>query len=185
MWELDYKERWALKNWCFWTVVLEKTLESSLDCKEIKLVNPNGNQSWKFFGRTEAKAETPILWPHDMNNWLIEKDPDAGKDWRQWKKGMTEDEMVGWSPTQWTWAWVSFRSWWWTGKIGMLLSMVLQRIGHGWATELYWFCELQGFRCICNDKKEFGDELKERKESKSPPVFLFEQEPGKSYYPLR
>ena len=95
MWELDYKESWVPKNWCFWTVVLEKTLESPLDCKEIKAVNPKGNQSWIFNGRTDAEAEAPILWPPDAKNWLIGKDPDAGKDWRQ-EKGTTEDEMVGW-----------------------------------------------------------------------------------------
>ena len=96
MWELDHKEGWAPKNLCFWTVVLEKTLESPLDCKEIKPVNLKGNQSWIFIGRTDAKAEAPILWPPDMKNWLTGKDPDAGKDWRQEEKGMTEDEMVGW-----------------------------------------------------------------------------------------
>ena len=85
-----------LKNWCFWTVVLEKTLESPLDCKEIKSVNPKGNQSWIFVGRTDAQEETPILWPPDGKNWLIGKDPDAGKDWRWEEKGMTEDEMFGW-----------------------------------------------------------------------------------------
>ena len=95
MWELDYKESWVQKNWYFWTVVLEKTPESLLDCKAIQPVHPKGNQSWIFFGKTDAKAETPILWPSDMKNWLIEKDPDAGTDWR-WEKGMTEDEMVGW-----------------------------------------------------------------------------------------
>ena len=88
-WELDHKQSWALKNWCFWTVVLEKTLESPLDGKEIQPVHPKGDQSWIFIGRTDAKAETPILWPPDVENWLIEKDPDAGKDWRQ-------EEMVGW-----------------------------------------------------------------------------------------
>ena len=96
MWELDHKESWAPKNWCFWTGVLEKTLESSLDCKEIKPVNPQGNQSWIFIGRTDAEAESPILWPPDRNNWLFGKEPDSGKDWRQEEKGMTEDEMVGW-----------------------------------------------------------------------------------------
>jgi len=96
MWELDYKESWAPKNWCFWTVVLEKTLESPLDSKEIQPVHPKGIQSWIFIGRTHAEAETPILWPPDSKNWLIWKDLDAGKDWRQEKKGMTEDEMVGW-----------------------------------------------------------------------------------------
>ena len=87
---------WVLKNWCFWTVVLKKTLESPLDCKEIKSVRPKGNQFWKFIERTDAEAETLILWPPDVKNWLIGKDPDAGKDWRQEDKGMTQDEMVGW-----------------------------------------------------------------------------------------
>ena len=94
MWELDYKESWAPKNWCFWTVVLEKTLENPLDCKEIQPLNPKGNQSWIFIGRTDA--ETPILWPPDAKSWLISKDPDAGKDWRLEEKGMTEDEMFVW-----------------------------------------------------------------------------------------
>ena len=94
MWVLDHKEGWALKNWCFWTVVLEKTLESPLDCKEIQPVPPK-DQSWVFIGRTDAEAEAPILWPPDVKNWLIWKDPDAGKDWRQEEKGMTEGEMVG------------------------------------------------------------------------------------------
>ena len=94
MWELDYKESWAPKNWCFWTVVLEKTLESPLDCKEIQLVHPK-DQSWVFIGRTDVEAETPILWPPDVKSWLIWKDPDAGNDWGQEEKGMTEDEMVG------------------------------------------------------------------------------------------
>ena len=96
MWELDYKESWAWKNWCFWTVVLEKTLESPLDCKEIQPVHLKGDESWVFIGRTDVEAETPILWPPDTKNWLIWKDPDAGKDWGQEEKGMTEDEMVGW-----------------------------------------------------------------------------------------
>ena len=95
MWELDCEEGWSPKNWCFWTVVLEKTLKSPLDCKEIQPVHPKGNQSWIFTGMTDAEAETPILWPLDAGNWLIGKDPYAGKDWRQ-EKGMTEDEMVGW-----------------------------------------------------------------------------------------
>ena len=96
MWELNHKESWALKNCCFWTVVLEKTLESSLDCKEIQPVHLKGNQSWIFIGRTDAQAETPILGPPDGKNWLTGKDPDAGKDWRQEEKGITEDKMVGW-----------------------------------------------------------------------------------------
>ena len=96
MWELDYKESWAPRNWCFWTVGLEKTLESSLDSTEIQPVYPKGDQSWVFIGRTDVEAETPILWPPDGKSWLIWKDPDAGKDWRQEEKGTTEDEMVGW-----------------------------------------------------------------------------------------
>ena len=96
MWELDHKESWAPKNWYFWTVVLEKTLESPLNSKEIQPVNPKGNQSWIFIGRTDAKAETTVLWLPDVKNWLIWKDPDAGKDWRQEEEGMIEDEMVGW-----------------------------------------------------------------------------------------
>ena len=124
MWELGHKEGWASNNWCFWTMVLEKTLESPLDCKEVQPVNPKGNQSWIFIWRTDAEPETSILWPPDAKNWLIGKDPDAGKDLSQEEKGMTEDEMVGWlSLTQWKWIWASSRSWWWTGKPGMLQSM--------------------------------------------------------------
>ena len=92
MWELDYKESWVAKDWCFWTVVLEKVLKSPLDCKQIHPLNPKGNQSWIFIGGTDA----PIFWPPDVKNWLIVKDPDAGKDWSEKNKGMTEDEMVGW-----------------------------------------------------------------------------------------
>ena len=96
MWELDCVEGWAPKNWCFWTVVLEKTLENPLDCKEIQPVHPKGNQSWVFIGETDVEAETPILWPPDAESWLTGKDPDSGKDWGQEEKGTTEDEMVGW-----------------------------------------------------------------------------------------
>ena len=96
IWELDCEESWAPKNWCFWTVVLEKTLESPLDYKEIQPVHSKGDQSWLFIGRTDAEAETPILWPPDVKNWLTGKHPDAGKDWGQEEKGTTEDEMVGW-----------------------------------------------------------------------------------------
>ena len=96
MWEVDYKENWMPKNWCFWTVVLEKTLESPLGCKEIQPVHPKGNQSWMSIGRTDAEADTPILWPPDLKKWFIGKDPDAGKDWRQEEKGMTEDKIVEW-----------------------------------------------------------------------------------------
>ena len=94
MWELDYKEGWALKNWCFWTVVLEKTLESPLDCNEIQPVHSKGDQSWVFTGRTDAKVETPVLWPPHAKSWLIGKDSDAGRDWGQEEKGTTEDEMA-------------------------------------------------------------------------------------------
>ena len=120
MWELDYEESWVSKNWCFWTVVLEKTLESSLDCKEIQPVHPKGNQTWIFIGRTDVEAETSILWPPDAKNWLIWKDPDPDKDWRQEEKGTT-----GWmaSLTLWTWVWVNSGSWWWTGKPCVLQSM--------------------------------------------------------------
>ena len=96
MWELDYKENWVWKNWCLWTVVLEKTLESPLDCKKIQPVHPRGHQSWVFIGRTDVEAETPILWPPHAKCWLIAKEPDAGKDWRWEEKGMMEDDMAGW-----------------------------------------------------------------------------------------
>ena len=136
MWELDHKKGWALKNWCFWTVVLEKTLESPLDFKEIKPINPKGNQSWIFIGRTDAEAEASLLWPPDMKSWFIRKDPGAGKDWRLEEKGMTEDEMVGWHH------WLNghefeqaSRKWWRTGKPGMLQSMGSQRVRRNWATE--------------------------------------------------
>ena len=133
MWELDYKESWAPKNWCFWTVVLEKTLESPLDCKKIQ-----GNKLWIFIRRTDVEAETPILWPHDVKNWLI------GRFWcwERLKAGGEGDdrEWDGWmaSLTQWTWIWVNSGSWWWTGRPGMLQSMGSQRVGHNWATELNW-----------------------------------------------
>ena len=96
MYSLNYKESWVQKNWCFWTVVLQKTLENPLNCKEIQPVHPKGDQSWVFIRRTDIEAETPILWPPDVKSWLIWKDPDAGKDWGQKEKGVTEDEMVGW-----------------------------------------------------------------------------------------
>ena len=130
MWELDYKESWAPKNWCFWIVVLEKTLESPLDCKEIQPVHPKGDESWAFSGGTDVEAETPILWPPDGKKWLIGKDPDAGQDLRQEEKGMREWDGCMASPTWWTWVWASSRSWWWTGKPGILQSTGLQRVGH-------------------------------------------------------
>ena len=122
MWELDYKESWVPKNWCFWTVVLEKTLEHLLDCKEIQPFNPKGNEYWIFIGRTDVEAETPIFWPPDVKSWLIGKDSDVGKDRRQEEKGATENEMTGWHHQLDAW-WESLRNWWWTGKPGMLKSM--------------------------------------------------------------
>ena len=118
------------------TVVLEKTLESPLDCKQIQPVHPRGNQSWIFTRRTDAEAETSVIWPPDVKNWLIGKDPDAGKDWRQKEKGTTGWD--GWmaSLTQWRWVCANSGSWWWTGKPGMLPSMGSQGVGHDWATEL-------------------------------------------------
>ena len=136
MWELDSKESWPPKNWCFWTVVLEKTLESPLGCKEIQQFHPKGIQSWTFIGRIDAEAETPMLWPPDTKNWLTEKVPDAGR--RQ--AGGEEDYrgQDGWmaSPTQWTWVWVNSRSWWRIGRPGVLWFARLQRIRQDWATEL-------------------------------------------------
>ena len=115
MWVLDYKESWAPKNWCFWVMVLEKTLENPLDYKEIQPVHPKGDQSWMFIARTDDEAETPILWPPDAKSWLIWKDPDARQDWRQEEKGMTGWDAWMASPTWWTWVWVNSGSWWWTG----------------------------------------------------------------------
>ena len=136
MWELDYKENLALKNWCFWTVVLEKTLESPLDCKEIQPVHPKGNQSWIFIGRTDIEAETPILWPPNVKNW---KRPWC---WERLEAG-GEGEDRGWDGwmallTQWMWVWVNSGSWCWTGRPGVLQSMRLQKVRHDWATELNW-----------------------------------------------
>ena len=148
MWELDYKENWVPKNWCFWTVVLEKTLESPLDCKGIKPVHPKGNQSWVFIGRTDFEAETPILWQPDAKSWLIWKDPGAGKDWEQEEKGTTEDEMVGWHHL--LMGLGVLGSWWWTGRPGMLQFMGLQRIRHDWATELNWTELLLGRKVMTN-----------------------------------
>ena len=128
IWELDYKESWVLKNWCFWTVVLQKTLESPLDCKEIQPVHPKRNQSWIFFGRTDAEGETPILWPPDVKNWLIWKNPDAGRDWGQEEKGTTEDEMAGWHhwldgrESEWTRELVMDREAWHAAILGVAKS---------------------------------------------------------------
>ena len=140
MWELDHKEGRASKNWCFWIVVLEKALESLLDCKEIKPVNPKGNQSWIFIGSTDAEAEAPILWPPDAKSWLIRKDPD----WERLKAGGERDNWGrdGWMAvlTQWTWIWASSLRWWKTGKPGMLQSLGSQRVGHDRVTEQQQLC---------------------------------------------
>ena len=131
MWELVCEESWALKNWCFWTVVLEKTLESPLDCKEVQPVHPKGNQSWIIIGSTDAEDESPILWPPDS----FEKTLMVGK--TEGRRRRDDRGWNGWmaSLTQWTWVWVDPGSWWWTGKPGMLQSMGSQRVVH-WATEL-------------------------------------------------
>ena len=132
MWELDYKESWVLKNWCFWTVVLQRTLESPLVFKDIQPVHSKGNQSWIFIGSWSANT-----WPPDAKNWL------TGKDWCWERLKVGEGDNRGWdgwmaSLTQWTWVWVSSRSWWWTGKPGMLQSMGSQRVGNNWVNELSW-----------------------------------------------
>ena len=138
MWVLDRKESWALKDWCFWTVVPEKTLKNPLDSKEIKPVNPKGNQLWLFIGRTDAEAETPILWPPDAKSWLFGKDPDAGKDWRQEEKGKTEHKMVGWHH------WVDGHEFEQAAAVGdgqgglAYCSPQGCRVGHDWANELNW-----------------------------------------------
>ena len=143
MWKLDCEERWVPKNWCFWTVVLEETLESLLDCKETQPVHPKRDQSWVFLGRTDAEAETPVLWPPHVKSWLIGKDPDAGRDWGQEEKGATEDEMAGWHHRlNGQWVWVNSQSWWWTGRPGVLRFMGSQRVGHEWATELNWIISI-------------------------------------------
>ena len=134
----DYKESWAPKNWCFLTVVLEKTLESPLDCKEMKPVNPKGNQSWIFIGKTDAEAL--LLWPPVAKSQLIWKDPDAGKDWRQEAKGTTEDEMVRWHHRLDEQVWASSGSWWWTGKAwhAAVHGVSKSRTQLSDWTELYW-----------------------------------------------
>ena len=152
MWELDHKESWPLKNWCFWTVVFQKTLASPLDCKEIKSVNPKGNQPWISIGRTDAEDEVPILWPPDVKNWLIGKRPWC---WERLKAGGEGDDRgwAGWmaSLTQWTWVWESSGSWWWTRKPGVLQYLGSQRVRHNWATELtdtYMYTHIHTHICV-------------------------------------
>ena len=138
MWDLDYNKSWVSNNLCFWTVVLEKTLESPLDCKEIQSAHPKWDQSWVFVGRTDVEPETPILWPPDVKSWLIWKDPDAGKDWGQEEKGMIEEEMVGWHHR------LNGHGFGWTlgdgdGQGGLVCCGSWgRRVGHDWATELNW-----------------------------------------------
>ena len=138
MWELDSDVSWGLKNWSFWTAVLEKTLESPLDCKEFKSVHSKGDQSWVFIWSTDDKAETSIHWPHHVKILLIGKDSDVGTDWRQEEKGTTEDEMAGWHHWLVGWMWVNYGSWWWTGSPGILWFMRFQKVGPDWATVLNW-----------------------------------------------
>ena len=138
IWDLDCEESWAPKNWCFWTVVFEKTLESPLDCKEIQPVHSKGDQSWVFLGGYDAKAETPVLWPPHAKSWLIGKDSDAGRDLGQLKRGDRGWDHWMASPTQWRWVWVNSGSLWWTGRPDVLQSMGSQRVIHDWSTELNW-----------------------------------------------
>ena len=152
MWELDYKESWVPKNWCFWTVVMEKTLKNSLAYKETQPVNPKGSQSQIFIGRTDAETETPILWPPGAKNRPIGKDPDPGKDWKVGGEGDNRG-WDGWmaSPTQWTWVWVNSGSWWWTERPSVLQSMGLQRVRHNWVPELNWTESVWLLRCSTHD----------------------------------
>ena len=154
MWELDCEESWVPKNWCFWTVLLEKTLESPLACREIQPVHPKRDQSWKsFFGRTDAEAETPILWPPHVKSWLTRKKPWC---WEGLETGGKGDDrgLYSWmaSPTRWTWVWVNSRSWWWTGRPGVLWFMGSQRVGQDWATELNWTDDCVKFPGILFDR---------------------------------
>ena len=154
MWELDCEESWVPKNWCFWTVVLEETLEGPLNCKEIQPVHPKGDQSWVFFGRTDAEAETPVLWPPHAKSWLIRKEPDAGRNWGQEEKGTTEDEMAGWHhrlnghESEWTLGVGDAQG-------GLLQFTGLQRVGHDWAAELNWTMQNVCFEVSRMQEKEY------------------------------
>ena len=144
MWELDYKESWALKNWCFWTVVLEKTLESPLDCKEIQPVYPKGDQSWVFIGRTDVESETPILWPPMRRVNSFEKTLMLGRIEGRRRRGW-QRMRCGWMTTQCPWVWVGSRSLWWAERPNVLKFMGSQRVGHDWATALNWTEAMQRF----------------------------------------
>ena len=148
MWDLDYKQSWVPKNWCFWTVVLEKTLESPLDCKEIQPVHPKGNQSWEFIGRTDAEVETPLLWPPDFITDSLEKTLMLGKIEGERKRGRQRMRWLDGITTQRTWVWVNSRSWWWTGRPVMMQSMGSQRVRHDWVTELNWTDTYVPYFCI-------------------------------------
>ena len=161
MWELDYKESGAPKNWCFWTVVLDKILESHLDCKEVQPVHPKGDQSWMFIERTDVEAETPIFWLPYAEGLTYLKRPWC---WERLRAG-GEGANGGWdgwmaSLTQWTWVWVNSGSWWWRGKSGMRRFMGSQRVGHNWATELNWtdvsVCYIFFFLYSSRDRIEKG-----------------------------
>ena len=164
MWELDHKESWVLKSWCFWTVVLEKTLESPLDYKEIQPVSPKGDESLIFTGRADAEAETPILWPSDAKNWLIGKDPDAGKDWRREEKREIEDEKDGWHhwlnghEFEWALGVVMDREAWCAAIHGV------KRVWHDWATELKWRNEIVKFAEMLVDLKTVIQSIESQKE---------------------
>ena len=155
MWELDCEESWALKSWCFWTMVLEKTLESPLDCKEIQPVHPKGGQSRVFIGRTDAEAENTILWPPDVKNWITKNDPYTGKDWRQEEKGMTENEMVGWHP------WLNRHEFEQAPGVGDGKGSLAWcspwgcRVGHNWETKLNWCKHYDNGKYLTNSSYVF------------------------------
>ena len=142
MWELDSTESWVPNNQCFWTVALEKTLQRPLDCKEIQPVHPNGNQSWILIGSTDVEAETPILWSRNVKNWLFEKILMLGKIEGRRRRGRQRMSWLDGITNSMDMSWVNSRSWWWTGRSVMLQSMGLQRVGHNWATELNWCCDV-------------------------------------------